>query len=321
MTSFDRRVTLAELQELAGRFRNWGRWGSDDERGSLNYLTPERVRAAAGLVRRGAVFSLAIAMDEAGPMQGYVGRYNPSHVMVRDGGDVALAAAPAKFDFTDDVVYMGMQCATQWDAHAHVFFEGRMYNGFGPEQVDSRGAHRNSITVASDRMVGRGVLLDVPRLTGRPWLEVREAVELEDLDACCERQGVEVGEGDIVLVRTGRLGAVRERGSWDLEYAGGDASGLGVSTAEFLVERRVAAVATDVMAFDVKPSQTADWGLSSPLHVLLIVNAGIHLGEMWDLEALAQDCADDGVYEFLLAAPPLTVSRAVGSPVNPQAVK
>src|SRR5262245_4475237 len=100
MTSFDRRVTLDELRELAGRYRNWGTWGPDDERGSLNYLTPERVRAAAGLVRKGAVFSLAIAMDEAGPMQGYVGRYNTSHVMVRDGGDVALAAAPAKFDFT-----------------------------------------------------------------------------------------------------------------------------------------------------------------------------------------------------------------------------
>jgi kynurenine formamidase len=321
MTSFNRRVSPVELRALSRRLRNWGTWGPSDELGSLHFLTAEEVRAAARLVRRGRVFSLAIPMDEDGPMRGYIGRENPTHVMTRDGSDVAANVARARFDYTDDAVTMGMQCATQWDGHAHVFFEGRMYNGFGPEHVDGQGAHKNSITNAKEGMVGRGVLLDVPRLTGRPWLEVAETVEFDDLVDCCETQGVEVTQGDIVLVRTGRIGAVRARGSWEFEYAGGDAAGLGVSTATFFADRRVAAVATDVMAFDPKPSQTIHWGLSSPLHVLLIVDAGIHLGEMWDLEALAEDCAQDGVYEFMLVAPPLTVSRAVASPVNPQAIK
>lgn len=196
-----------------------------------------------------------------------------------------------------------------------------MYNGFGYEYVDGDGARRGAITNVKDRMVGRGVLLDVPRLTDRPWLDPGEAIEQEDLEACCERQGVEVGEGDFVVVRTGRLGAVRERGEWGDEYAGGPAPGLGVTSADFLVTRRVAAVATDTFGAEVQPSSTIADNLYVPMHVILTVSAGIHLGEMWDVEELASDCAADGVWEFMLVAPPLTFSRAVGSPVNPLAIK
>jgi kynurenine formamidase len=325
MTSFGRVVTLAELRELFDKYRNWGTWGADDEIGAINYVTPEAVRASAELVRKGTVFSLAIPLDANGPMTGALGRVNPIHFMLRDGGDIAKALDDhvwADFDYTDDAVYMTLQCATQWDSFAHVFWEGKMYNGFGHVHVDSSGAHKGAITNVRDRMVGRGVLLDIPAALGRRWLDPGEAIELEDLEECCEKQQVQVREGDFVAVRTGRLAATREAGAWGPEYAGGDAPGLGVSAAEFLVGHRIAAVATDTFSTEVQPSQTKDdCGLLVPLHVLLTISAGIHLGEMWDLEALATDCAEDGVYEYMLVAPPLTFTGAVGSPVNPHAIK
>jgi kynurenine formamidase len=325
MTSFDRKVTLTELRPLFERYRNWGQWGAEDELGSMNYVTEDKVRAAAALVRRGRVFSLSIPLDDAGPMNGHLGRTNPIHVMLRDGGDIAKnidAHVWADFDYTDDAVYMVLQCATQWDAFSHVFWEGRTYNGFDHSHVDSYGAHRCAITNVTDRMVGRGVLLDIPKLTGRRWLEPGEAIEIDDLEAACKEHGVSVGEGDFVAVRTGAIGRAREEGSWGPQFQGGPAPGLGVSTAEFFCERRVAAVATDTMALEVMPSQTqADCNLFVPLHVVMTIGAGIHLGEMWNLEELAADCREDGIYEYMVVAPPLAFSRAVGSPINPQAIK
>jgi kynurenine formamidase len=326
MTSFDKAVPLAEVRALFERYRNWGSWGPDDELGHMNYVTSESVRDAAALVKKGASFAMAIPLDSKGPMTGYLGRVNPIHVMLRDGGDIAKFADDriwAGFDYTDDAVYLVLQCATQWDAFAHVFWEGQMYNGFGAEHVDSGGAQRGAITNVRGRMAGRGVLLDIPRSLGRDALDPGESIEREDLEHCCEQQGVEVREGDFVAVRTGRLGIVKQNGwQWTDEYAGGAAPGLGISAAEFFVPRRVAAVATDTMAFEVQPSQTQDeCNLLVPVHVLLTIAAGIHLGEMWDLEELAADCAEDGVYEYFVVAPPLPFSGAVGSPVNPQAFK
>ena len=120
-------------------------------------------------------------------------------------------------------------------------------------------------------------------------------------------------------MRTGRIGLVRERGEWGDEYAGGPAPGLAISASEFLCERGVAAVATDTWGIEVLPNETPD--VFQPLHIILLVNAGIHIGEMFDLEALAADCREDGVYEFMFVAPPLTVTGSVGSAINPQAIK
>jgi kynurenine formamidase len=323
MTTIDAAVGRAEFDELFEAHRSWGIWGPDDDTGALNHVTGEAVAAACRSVRSGKVFSLAIAMDDNGPLADLPPRRNPSHVMYRDGGDIALAHAAGERGYmsTDDAVYMALQCATQWDSLAHPFYDARMYNGHGPEQVPSSGAKRNSIAAATDRMVGRGVLLDVPRALGRRWLERGEAVEADDLERCCAAQGVEVREGDFVLVRTGRMGAVRERGTWQDEYAGGVGCGLGVSVARFLCPRKVAAVAVDTFSADVIPNQTRAAGIRCPVHVILTVGAGIHLGEDWQLEELADDCASDGVYEFLLVAQPLPITGAVGSPVNPQAIK
>jgi kynurenine formamidase len=309
-----------EVLERAKKYRNWGKWGSDDECGTLNYVTPDKVAAATRLVKRGKVFSLAIPLDASGPMTGAYGRTNPIHLMMQDGGDVVSGAQNhlATLRYTDDSIYLVVHGATHWDALSHIYHEGQMYNGYGAEQVTSGGAKKNAITAVKDRMVGRGVLLDLPRYKGKQWLDTSEPISAEDLEGCAKAENVEVGEGDFVLVRTGQLADVRFRGSWG-DYAGGDAPGLAISASDFFCPRRVAAVATDTWGTEVLPNETP--GVFQPLHIIMLTNAGIHLGEMFDLDPLAADCAEDGVYEFLVAAPPLTITGGVGSPINPQAIK
>ncbi|BCB89835.1 cyclase family protein [Phytohabitans suffuscus] len=315
-----REYTADEVHRTALRHRTWGRWGPDDELGHANHLTADRVRAAAGLIRRGATFSLAIPMDRDGPQGGRKARVNPQHVMFRHGGDLLAdwENAGRGMQSTDDAVYMALQSATQWDAFCHVFYDGRTYNDRGPETVTSAGALRNSITAMADRLVGRGVLLDLARFHGRPYLDPGEAIQAEDLAACAAAAGVEVGQGDIVLVRTGHLARRRAQEAWG-DFVAGPAPGLGLSACDFLCPRGVAAVATDTWGVEVIPFESAD--VRHPVHVVLLVNAGVLIGEIWDLDALAADCAADGVYEFFLTAPPLTITGAVGSPLNPIAVK
>jgi kynurenine formamidase len=252
-------------------------------------------------------------------MVGLNGRVNPQHVMLRTGGDIlADPTDTGDIRVTDDAVYFPLQASTQWDALCHIIFGGQAYNGRGPETVTSAGAQFNSITNLRDRAVGRGVLLDVPRWLDRPWLEPGEVIQADDLEACARAQGVEVGEGDFVVVRTGNLAQCRSLGDWGT-YCGGDAPGLGLSAADFLCPRNVAGVATDTWGIEAIPYETA--GTRAPLHVVLLVNAGVHIGEMWDVEELAADCAADGRWTFFLAAQPLTITGAVGSPINPLAIK
>ena len=315
-TGMDIQIVLQKAKE----YRNWGKWGPDDELGTMNYVTAEKITAASRLVRRGRVFSLALPLDSNGPMNGSYGRINPVHVMLQDGGDIASGAQDhlATLRYTDDAAYLVLQSSTQWDALAHIYHDGKMYNGYGTEQVHSGGALKNSITRIKDRAVGRGVLLDIARYKGKDALATSEPISADDLQGCAERQGVSVGEGDFVLVRTGQMEERRQSGGWG-DFAGGPAPGLAISAADFFCPRNVAAVATDTWGTEVLPNETPD--VFQPLHIIMLVNAGIHLGEMWDMEALAKDCAEDGVYEFMLVAPPLTVTGAVGSPVNPQAIK
>jgi len=320
MTATEGAVSVEQVVQKARQYRNWGTWGQDDELGSANYITAEKVAAAAGLVRRGKVFSLALPLDSEGPMTGSLGRINPVHVMLQDGGDISSGAQDhlPTLRYTDDAVYMVLQCSTQWDALSHIYHEGQMYNGYGTEAVTSQGALKNSITQVKDRMVSRGVLLDVARYKGEQWLPTSYGITLEDLEGCAQKQGVEVGEGDIVLVRTGQILERRTAGAWG-DFNGGPAPGLAISAADFFCPRKVAAVATDTWGVEVLPNESPEvW---QPLHIIMLVNAGIYLGEMWDMEVLAADCAEDGVYEFMVVAPPLTVTGSVGSPVNPQAIK
>ena len=312
----------AYVIQLAERYRNWGRWGPEDELGTLNFVTPEAVREAAGLVQSGRVFSLAIDFNHLGPQRpGPTNRrFNPVHTMLRTGADLLAASGgePPIMGGSDDMVTMPMQCATQWDSLAHIFYRGQMYNGRSAALVTAQGAAKNSIDRVRDRMVGRAVLLDVPRSKGVPWLEPGTAIYPEDLDACLRQQGVEVRRGDFLLVRTGHLALCRSRGDWG-DYAGGDAPGLSLLTIPWLYEREVAAVCADTWGVEVRPNEVPD--VRQPWHTVVIPNMGLLVGEIFHLDELAEDCAADGVYEFFFSAPPLPVTGAVGSPVNPLAVK
>ncbi|MCW2716713.1 cyclase family protein [Pseudonocardia sp.] len=312
--------THADVHTLAKRLSNWGRWGSDDEIGTLNQVTPQRVVEAAGLVRSGEIISLALPFDSSGPQNGSFGRNNPVHYMTATGTD-AVGGAQDHMRVSrhaDDGIVMPLSCGTQWDGLSHIFYEGRMYNDRPAELVSANGAARNGIENTRDRIAGRGVLLDLPRYEGRPWLEPGEAIHPADLDGCVQAQGVEIREGDFVLIRTGQLAQVRDRGSWG-DYAGGAAPGLSLDSAEWFAEAGLAGYATDTWGTEVIPNETPD--VFQPMHIVLLVHVGLLIGEMFDLEELAAACAADGRYEFLLVAPTLPITGAVASPTNPLAIR
>ncbi len=317
---------IAQVLALCQRYSNWGRWGAEDQRGTLNHVTAEDVVRASGLVRKGTPISLALAYDEHGPQSGVLGRFNPIHLMTRDGADALVGSSvrdfyggvDRHFRGTDDIVIMPLQCGTQWDALAHVVHEGKIYNGYSADLVSSKGALRNDVTNAAGAMVGRGVLLDVPRALGVDWLEPGTAIGAAELDRACALGGVEVGRGDYVFVRTGAITQVRSTGTWG-EYAGGPSPGLALAAVPWIADRSVAAVAADTWGMEVRPNETPD--VLQPLHIVFIVHMGMWIGEIFDLDVLAEDCAQDGVYEFFFCGPPLPFTQAVGSPLNPMAIK
>src|SRR5687767_2389335 len=165
----ERRTDVSEaiLKEVVEKVRNWGKWGPEDELGTLNYITPRKIAQAAQLVTRGQVFALGIPLQRNGPQSGTRQRFNPIHTMFRDGGDQPRDAAAVLdmqgYGGSDDWIVMPLQCVTQWDSLAHVFYEGKMYNGFDATLVTSSGAAKNSIDKTKNKIVSRGVLLDVAR--------------------------------------------------------------------------------------------------------------------------------------------------------------
>ncbi|MGA5299911.1 cyclase family protein [Nucisporomicrobium flavum] len=319
----DRTDPEGAVAAAAKRCSNWGRWGPDDVRGTMNHLTAEKRRQGAALVRRGVSFSLAQSFDMNGPQKGWRRRTNPVHTMLDTGTDAAagIQGFPHGIGGADDVIAMPLQCSTQWDGLGHIFDHGIAYNGRPAGQVvTSLGDAVTGIETIAEVVAGRGVLLDVGRALGRDGeLPDGFAITEEHLRATVERQGpsAAVGRGDLVLVRTGQLARARRDGWGD--YAGGPAPGLSFTTAGWLHRTEIAAIATDTWGFEVRPNEFDD--AFQPLHQVAIPHIGLFLGEMWDLDALAADCAADGVYDFWLTAAPLPVTGAVGSPVNPIAVK
>jgi kynurenine formamidase len=304
----------AEFVELAREVNNWGRWGDDDELGTLNLITPEVVKRGAACVRTGKTFPLGLPLGADGPQVGAVpGRNNPAHTMTMV--NAAFSDDPDGVRVSDDAVEMGLQCATHWDAFSHVSYAGRLYNGFSSDEITADGARRCS----SDRigaLVGRGVLLDVARALGAEQLDRGYAIMSADLDAAMARQDVSVEPGDIVLIRTGHM---RLLDAGDKKRYSGRSPGPGMDAVRWFRRHDLAAVATDTMAFEVFPPQRED--LFLPVHLLDLVEMGMLQGQNFHLEALAADCAADGAYDFLLEATPEPFAAAVGSPVVPVAVK
>ena len=315
------RITADTVREWGRRYSNWGRWGEQDELGALNLITPERILIATALPRLGQVISCGLNFDENGPQTGAGGRHNPIHLMLATGSDVLAGAQdkiPGGFRYADDSIIMPLQCGTQWDALAHVFYDGKMYNDRNIDLITSRGAKKNGIEAVKNGVVGRGILLDIPRHRGELWLDNGFAIGPELLDACAEAEGVAIESGDIVLVRTGMMTRCLGEGSWE-GYCGGPAPGLSVHCAGWLHDREVAAICTDTWGIEVLPNETED--CFQPLHMISLRNTGVLFGEIFHMDALAEACAEDLRYAFLFTAPPLPITGAVGSPINPLAIR
>ena len=305
------------FDDVAARVRNWGRWGPEDELGTLNLIDEAARRRAAAAVVSGAAFALGLPLMESEGIQvGFVeGRVNASRTMIKVNDPET--ADPDWVCFSEDVLTLGTQASTHWDALAHCSYAGVLYNGFPASAVTSEGADRNGIHRLG-AVVSRGVLLDVARALGREVLEPGYPITPADLDAACAQAEVTVAPGDIVLVRTGQMVHLRP-GQRDLVAYTWPSPGLTVETAVWFHEHDVAAVATDTFVFEVYPCQYEEEYL--PVHVLHLVEMGMTQGQNWVLDPLADDCEADGRYTFLLDATPLPLVGGLGSPVNPVALK
>lgn len=279
---------------------NWGRWGSDDQKGTLNLIGSADVVAAAGLVRSGEVHSLSMPLDADGPL--WPSRHKTwqttSHIDLGDGAG-----------FADDIVTLHSHAGTHIDSLCHLWYDNQLYNGFdAAEHVTSAGATRNGIHNVP-AIVGRGVLLDIAGWKGVTHLALGESISASDLDQCAASQGVTVRPGDIVLVNTGWMSVfARDRALFDRGEPG-----LDMTTIPWLHQHDVVAIGADnhgVEVMDAIPPK----GL--PFHFAAIRDLGLYLLENLNLQPLA----DAGHHEFLFVAAPLKLTSAVGSPINPLAI-
>ena len=303
-------MTERQFRELFSAVSNWGRWDDNGERGALNHLTPARVAAAARLVRSGETIALGQ------PLRTVVGIDVPEpadhHMTLLTDVDIGLGS----LRFAKD--YVGIDYHndghSHLDAFSHVAFDGLLFDGQPAESVTAHGALVGTVEILKDGLVGRAVLLDVPRVRGVPWVEPGEHVFREDLEAAEREQGVRVEPGDILLVRTGHTRRLAELGPWNTPEA---KSGLHPTAASFLADREVAALGSDGNN-DTAPSTTE--GVGFPIHVLAINAMGVHLLDYLQFEDVVPHCEEVGRWEFLFVAAPLRIGRGTGSPLNPIAI-
>jgi kynurenine formamidase len=303
------RMTEAEFRSLYERLRAQVPWAPDDRRGGLNYITPAEVLAACREVGRGRTVSLAAPVEDWATMD------NPDPAQHRMKGPLGADAGPG-LSFSMDRIAMNIHgnADSHVDALCHVIFDGMLYNGLTADTVTERGAAELSIAMAADGIVGRGVLLDVPRSRGVPWLEPGDHVTVDDLLTAERDQGVRVGRGDIVCVRVGHRRRRTERGPWDAAIA---RAGLHPAVLPVLAERQIAALGSDGNN-DTAPS-VAD-GVDFPVHVLAVNALGLHLMDYLQFDELAPLCERDGRWSFLCVIAPLRLPTGTGSPVNPIAI-
>jgi kynurenine formamidase len=316
------KLTKDDVLKKAEELKNWGKWGPDDELGVLNYITPQDIVSAAALVRKGRVFGLGLPLDENGPQRGlFGGRWNPIHQMLATGTDAVAGKHDVKpgLRYADDAINLPTQTGTQIDALSHVFLGDKMWNGYPATLVDSRGAHKNGIEKFANKVVGRGVLLDVARYKRVEFLQDGYGITNTDLDATAKAQGVEVRRADFVIVRTGQMEDRLKKGDWG-GYAGGPAPGLAFETLDWIHGKQIAGVGSDTWGIEVRPNETGP-DVFQPWHWVTIPTIGIVHLEILYLKELAEACAQDRVYEFFFCAPPLVITGGTGSPINPQAIK
>jgi len=310
------KVSMAEFDRIFEQVKNWGKWGPDDQLGTLNYITSDKVVAAAKLVRSGRQVSMEIPINKvAGP-----DNPNPAIHFVSQGHDIDINSSGLRFGLD----FLGMvchgDCHTHVDALCHISYKGQTYGGrVATEVLTTKGATTLDIANYGNGLVGRGVLLDIPRLRGVKWLEPGEAVTRAELEACEKAQGVEIGEGDIFVFRTGHHRRRLELGAWDNSWppVGEGKAGLHVDTVPWMHERRIAAFLPDGDG-EAVPSTVE--GMLYPIHPLQIAAMGMLASDSLQFEDLARACEEEGRFEFMVVGLPLRLPGGTGSPWNPIAI-
>jgi kynurenine formamidase len=297
------RATKETVEGMIVSLSNWGRWGKDDEMGSLNLITPAKRKQAAALVRDGVSVSLAKDFPETGLSQSGFG-----HKMTSTGESTESTHASDVYSMD----YHGL-ALTHLDALCHLFYKGKMYNGFSQEQVTEKGARRLSVINTKDGFFTRGVLMDMPRLWGVHYLEGSRVIYPENLEAWERKSGVKVESGDVILIRTGRWARQSAEGEQAIMQK---AAGLDVSCLPWLKKRNVAIVGSD-FATDVLPSGVE--GFITPIHLVVITAMGMPILDNCDLEGLSEAANARKRWSFLVTAAPLPVQGGTGSPINPVA--
>jgi kynurenine formamidase len=303
-------VSPDEFGALFGALSRWGEWGPGDDRGALHFITADRVASAAALVDEGITVTMSLPLNTHAAVHCPTPADHHMTALGTDGDDrdgVHFIKDYVGLDYHNDG-------HTHIDALCHVAFDGALYNGRSADEVGGEGARVNTIEVLKTGLVGRGVLLDIPRIRNVPWLEPGEHVFRDDLEAAERELGVTVDAGDILLVRTGHARRLAELGPWD---TGATKAGLHPRAMPFISERCVAALGSDGNN-DTAPSTTE--GVDFPIHVLAITAMGIHLLDYLQLEDLASTCGRLGRWKFLFVASPLRIVGGTGSPLNPIAV-
>jgi kynurenine formamidase len=310
------RLSVSDFEQIFESVKNWGRWGASDELGTLNYITPDKVREAAGLVRSGRRVSMAI------PINTIAGPDNPQQAIhfLSQGHDVPVDGSKVRFALD----FLGMaahgDCHTHVDALNHISYDGLTYNGRPAQEVVlSTGATGQDIDVYSTGIVGRGVLLDIAGHRDVAWLEPGEAVTAAELEACAATVGCPLGEGDILVLRTGHHRRRLELGAWNNGPAptGEGKAGLHVDAIPWMHERRIAAFLPDG---DGEAVPSVVDGVTYPIHPLMIVAMGMLASDSLQLEDLVTACAQEGTNEFMVVGLPLRLPGGTGSPWNPIAL-
>ncbi len=302
---------------------NWGKWGSEDQKGAANYITPDVIIEASKLIKKGKTFSLAIPLDKNGPV--WPGRLAPHHTMDITGADYAtgINTEPilGKMQYADDYLYMPLQGSTQWDALSHAWYGNQLYNGY-PEKAIMSGAFGGAtmlgIENVKESLVGRGVLIDILSYKGGTMPQ-GYGITRADIEGALKKQGTEIKKGDMVILRTGVVPEWYNNPSARSDYFNPQ-TGIVKDVVGWIKENEISAIAADNIGVERTPNEI-DPKTVSPLHGNILRDLGVYIGEIWWLEELSKDCAVDGVYEFFLAAQPLNIPGAVGSPINPIAIK
>ncbi len=301
---------------------NWGKWGADDEIGALNYLGPEQALAATRSVRSGKVFTLQRLIGDPKGDPVWPGRTPAERTQILDesswDGEQA-PAFPGGLHYADDKINAFLQGSTQYDALGHVWYDGKLYNGFDARTTVG-GLDKASVEPVAQRgVVGRGVLLDMARYRGKDNLDAAETFTHEDLMACAEQQGITINKRDVLLIRTNFLKLFFDLG--DAFYEDFCEPGLVYSPelVQWFQDMEIPNLVTDTIANEITTDPST--GVALTLHNALMRNLGVLFTEICDLELLAQDCAADGQWDFMYTAAPLKVAKASGSPVNPVAIK